>query len=85
MTFFGMAPVQRPLASLPLGREAFSRSGRTHVMEFFRYSTSIYGGGDTIIGASWDLLPWFVAAGTAFIVVHAVARVIASRRVGKPH
>ena len=54
-------------------------------MQFFRYSTSIYGGSDTIIGASWDLLPWFVAAGAAFIVAHAVARAIASRRVGKPH
>jgi hypothetical protein len=54
-------------------------------MQFFRYSTSIYGGGDTVIGASWDLLPWFVAGGAAFIVAHAVARAITSRRAGKPH
>jgi hypothetical protein len=54
-------------------------------MQLFRYSTSIYGGSDTVIGASWDLLPWFVAAGAAFIVVHAVARAITSRRAGKPH
>ena len=54
-------------------------------MQFFRYSTSIYGGSDTVIGASWDFLPWFVAVGAAFIVVHAVARAIASRRASKPH
>jgi hypothetical protein len=54
-------------------------------MQFFRYSTSIYGGGDTIIGASWELLPWFVAAGAVFIVAHAVVRAVASRRAGKAH
>ncbi len=42
-------------------------------MELFRYSKSIYGGSDALIGASWDLLPWFVGAGVAFIIVHAVA------------
>jgi hypothetical protein len=54
-------------------------------MQLFRYSTSIYGGSDTVIGASWDLLPWFIAAGAAFIVAHAVARAITSRRASKPH
>ena len=36
-------------------------------MQLFRYATSIYGGSDVVIGASWDLLPWFVAIGVAFI------------------
>jgi hypothetical protein len=54
-------------------------------MQFFRYSASIYGGSDTLIGASWDLLPWFVAAGAAFIVAHAVVKAVASRRAGKAH
>jgi hypothetical protein len=49
-------------------------------LELFRYSTSIYGGSDQIIGASWDLLPWFVAAGAAFIVLHALLKAVASRR-----
>jgi hypothetical protein len=43
-------------------------------MELFRYATSIYGGSDVVIGASWDLLPWFVATGLAFIVVHATVK-----------
>jgi hypothetical protein len=49
-------------------------------MEFFRYSRSIYGGQDQLIGASWDLLPWFVGAALAFIVLHAVLSAIARRR-----
>ncbi len=35
---------------------------------------------DVVIGASWDLLPWFVAVGAAFIIVHAVVKAIAGRR-----
>jgi hypothetical protein len=54
-------------------------------MELFRYSTSIYGGSDVLIGASWDLLPWFVAAGAAFIVLHALLKAVTSRRVGPSH
>jgi hypothetical protein len=55
-------------------------------MQLFRYSTSIYGGSDVMIGASWDLLPWFVAAGLAFIIVHAVVKASAGRRrVDEPH
>ena len=50
-------------------------------MELFRYSTSIYGGSDLMIGASWDLLTWFIAAGAAFIVAHAVVKAVTSRRV----
>jgi hypothetical protein len=49
-------------------------------MQLFRYSTSIYGGSDVVIGASWDLLPWFVAAGFAFIIAHAVVKAVAGRR-----
>jgi hypothetical protein len=48
-------------------------------MQFFRYSTSIYGGDDVLIGASWDLLKWFVVAGAAAIVVHAVVAAVMSR------
>ena len=54
-------------------------------MELFRYSTSIYGGSDLLIGASWDLLPWFVAAGAAFIVAHALVKAVASRRADQSH
>lgn len=49
-------------------------------MEFFRYSRSVYGGSDQLIGASWDLLPWFVGAALAFIVVHAVLSALAKYR-----
>ena len=45
-------------------------------MELFRYSKSIYGGDDTLIGASWDLLPWFVGAAFAFIVLHALIKAV---------
>ena len=48
-------------------------------MQFFRYSKSIYGGQEQLIGASWDLLPWFVAAAAAFIVLHAPLRVAKAR------
>jgi hypothetical protein len=49
-------------------------------MEFFRYSQSVYGGSDQLIGASWDLLPWFVGAAVAFIVVHAILNALAKHR-----
>jgi hypothetical protein len=49
-------------------------------MHLFRFATSIYGDSDVVIGASWDLLPWFIAAGAAFIVVHAAAKAVAGRR-----
>jgi hypothetical protein len=50
------------------------------MISFFRYSKSIYGGEEQIIGASWDLLPWFVAAGVVFILVHAILAGLASAR-----
>ncbi len=40
-------------------------------MELFRYATSVYGDRE-IIGASFDLLQYFVAAGAAVILAHAV-------------
>jgi hypothetical protein len=48
-------------------------------MELFRYSRSIYGGSDQLIGASWDLLPWFVGAAILFIVAHAVLSAVKRR------
>jgi len=38
-------------------------------MALFRYATSLYGDSNVVIGASWDLLPWFVAAGATFIIL----------------
>jgi hypothetical protein len=52
-------------------------------MHLFRFATSIYGDSDVVIGASWDLLPWFVAAGAAFILAHALVRAAAGAR--RPH
>lgn len=40
-------------------------------MELFRVSRNLYGQ-ETLVGVSWDLLWWFVGAGAAFIVAHAV-------------
>jgi len=48
-------------------------------MQLFRYSTSIYGGSDVLIGASWDLLKWFVLAGAVAIVLHAAIKAVTSR------
>jgi len=45
-------------------------------MQLFRYSTSIYGGSDVLIGASWDLLKWFVLAGAVAIVLHAAIKAV---------
>ena len=49
-------------------------------MHMFRFATSIYGDSDVVIGASWDLLPWFVAAGAAVILVHALVKAVAGAR-----
>ena len=54
-------------------------------MQFFRYTKSIYGGQEQMVGASWDLLPWFVAAAMAFIVLHAIVMVFAKARTRRPH
>ena len=47
-------------------------------MTLFRHATSVYGQ-DTLVGASWDLIWWFVGAGAAFIVVHAAVKALAGR------
>ncbi|HET6197882.1 MAG TPA: hypothetical protein VFE12_19115 [Acetobacteraceae bacterium] len=44
----------------------------------FRYATSVYGQ-TVLLGASWDLIWWFVGAGAAFIVVHAAVKALAGR------
>jgi hypothetical protein len=49
-------------------------------MELFRYSRSIYGGSNQLIGANWDLLPLFVGVAIAFIILHAVLSARAKRR-----
>ena len=40
-------------------------------MEILRYSKNAWGQG-VLEGASWDLLPWFVAVGVVVIVGHAL-------------
>jgi hypothetical protein len=49
-------------------------------MRLFRVTSSVYGGSDVIIGASWDLLPWFVAAGGAIIALHIAVKAIVGAR-----
>jgi len=48
-------------------------------MELFRITSNPYGQ-EAIVGLSWSLLWWFVAAGAAFIVVHAVWMAIGRSR-----
>jgi hypothetical protein len=48
-------------------------------VEFFRYATSVYGD-RVIIGASFDLLQFFVAAGVAAILAHAIFKWAAPSR-----
>lgn len=48
-------------------------------MQIFRYSHGIYGE-DQLVGASWDLLWWFVAAGAVFIVVHAAYKAVVGNK-----
>ena len=51
-------------------------------MQLFRYTKSIYGGQEQMVGASWDLLPWFVGVALTFIVLHAVVVALAKARRG---
>ncbi len=44
-------------------------------MELFRYASSIYGGTE-IIGASFELLDYFVLAGVLACVIHAVYKFV---------
>jgi hypothetical protein len=48
-------------------------------MPLFRYATGVYGQ-TVLVGASWDLIWWFVGAGAAFIVVHAAVKALTSSR-----
>ena len=48
-------------------------------MQLLRYATSVYGQ-TVLVGASWDLIWWFVGAGAAFIVVHAVVKTVTGLR-----
>jgi len=48
-------------------------------MELFRFAGSVYGQ-PVLLGASWDLLVWFVGAGAAFIVVHATYKALTGSR-----
>ena len=48
-------------------------------MELFRFANSVYGQ-PVLLGASWDLLVWFVGAGAAFIVVHATYKALTGSR-----
>ena len=40
-------------------------------MEFLRVTKNAWGQ-ETLAGASWDLIPWFVGAALLFIVLHAL-------------
>jgi hypothetical protein len=48
-------------------------------MEFVRMSQGIYGQ-STIVGAAWDVLPWFAVLGAAIIVLHILAVDVFGRR-----
>ena len=75
-----LQPVQNPADGQPGDARRPRRASVEVDMELFRYATSIYGGSDVVIGASWDLLPWFVGVGAAFIILHAVVKAFAGRR-----
>jgi hypothetical protein len=45
----------------------------------FRYASDVYGQ-TVLVGASWDLIWWFLGAGAAFIVLHALIAAVA-----RPH
>jgi hypothetical protein len=44
-------------------------------VELFRYATSVYGD-RVLLGASFDLLQWFVAVGVAAILAHAIFKIL---------
>jgi hypothetical protein len=53
-------------------------------VELFRYATSVYGD-KQIIGASFDLLQYFVAAGVVVILVHAIFKWVAPSNKNAAH
>ena len=44
-------------------------------ISWFRYAQDVYGQ-DTLLGASWDLIQVFAAAGAAFIVLHLIFKLV---------
>lgn len=46
----------------------------------FRYATSVYGQ-KVLLGANWHLFWWFVGAGFAFVILHALTVPMLRRRV----
>ena len=50
-------------------------------MELFRYATSVYGD-RVLLGASFDLLQWFVAVGVAAILAHAIFKILVPTNAG---
>jgi hypothetical protein len=53
-------------------------------VELFRYATSVYGDRE-IIGGSFDLLQYFVAAGAAAILAHAIFKWVAPSNKNAAH
>ena len=49
-------------------------------MDLFRYSRSIYGGGDQLIGAVMGFVAVARGAAVAFIILHAILNALAKRR-----
>ncbi len=47
-------------------------------MLFLRMSSNPWGQ-ETVAGASWDLLWWFIGAAVLFIVLHALGRTLVRR------
>jgi hypothetical protein len=45
----------------------------------FRYASDVYGQ-TVLVGASWDLIWWFVGAGATFIVLHALVSAVTRPR-----
>jgi hypothetical protein len=50
-------------------------------MQFLRVTHNAWGQ-STVAGISWDLLPWFVGAAIAFIVLHALWMAVRGFRQG---
>ena len=45
-------------------------------MNLLRTDTNAWGQEVLLLGISWDLLPWFVSAGVALIVAHALFKAL---------
>jgi hypothetical protein len=45
-------------------------------MSLFHYANSIYGGGETLIGANYGLLPLFALAGVVIAIAHAIFKAV---------